>query len=107
MLCFTVTAGAVADINMLKGRGMAMLRQMRTAAMFATVTQKWDTVPLKFASPPQEPINTERGVVAIMNKKDQFRTAKIGYVAASQDALCDIAEMSAPSKGPAHQGRAV
>ena len=72
---------------------MAVFRQMRTAAMFATVTQKWDTAYLTFASPPKKPINTQRGVVAIMNKKDQ---SKFGYVAASQDALCDIAVMSAP-----------
>ena len=77
---------------MLKGRGMAVFRQMRTAVMFATVTQKWDTAALKFASPSKKQINTERGVVAI---KNGARPATTGFVAASQDALCDIAAMSA------------
>ena len=91
-LCFTVTGGAVTDINMLKGRGMAVFQQMRTAVMFATVTQKCDTSEVKFSLPSKNPINTERGVVAI---RKGARPATTGFVAASQDALCDIAAMSA------------
>ena len=78
---------------MLKVRGMAVFRQMRTAAMLATVTQKWDTAALKFASPPENPIDTERGVVAIGKEMGK---SKFGYVAASEDALRDIAVMSVP-----------
>ena len=78
---------------MLNGRGMAVFRQMRTSAMFATVPQKWDTA-RTFASPPKNPITTQRGVVAIMNEDSE--TAQTGYVAASKYALRDIAAMSAP-----------
>ena len=78
---------------MLKRRGMAVFQQMRTVVMFATVTQKWDTSEVKFSVLSKNPINTERGVVAI---RKGARTATTGFVAASQDALCDIAAMSAP-----------
>ena len=79
---------------MLKGRGMAVFRQMRTSVMFAPVTQKWEvgTAAPTFALPPNS-ITPQRGVVAIMNEDSE--TAQTGYVAASSYALRDIAAMSA------------
>ena len=70
------TAGAVTDINMLTGRGMAVFRQMRTAVEFATLKQNaansggWQNT-CEFASPPSPPkmpIDKRFGVVAIRNK---------------------------------------
>ena len=88
----TLSQQVQSQIPMLKGRGMAVFRQMRTVAMFATVTQKWDTTALKFALPSKR-LRTHRGVVAI--KKNQSTTPKIGYVAASQDAFRDIMAINA------------
>ena len=83
---------------------MAVFRQMRTAVEFATLKQNaansggWQNT-CEFASPPSPPkmlIDTDFGVVAIRNKVLKGKPVpKAGLVAASDVALCGIAEMSA------------